>query len=73
MYGYCREKLDVTQLGVKGLTKVTLAKSFTQKLRWPKVLLKSYVGQKFYSKVTLAKSFTQKLRWLKVLLKSYVG
>ena len=44
MYGYCREKLDVTQLGVKGLTKVTLAKIFTQKLRWLKVLLKSYVG-----------------------------
>ena len=56
MYGYCREKLDATHLGVKGLTKVTLAKSFTQKLRWLKV----------YSKVTLAKSFTQKLRWLKM-------
>ena len=40
MYGYCREKLDVTHLGVKWLTKVTLAKSFTQKLRWLKVLLK---------------------------------
>ena len=39
------------------------------KLPWPKVLLKSYLGQKFYSKVTLAKSFTQKLPWLKVLLK----
>ena len=42
------------------LTKVTLAKSFTQKLPWPKVLLKSYLGQKFYSEVTLAKSFTQR-------------
>ena len=46
-----------------------MAKSFTQKLPWPKVLLKSYLGQKFYSKVTLAKIFTQKLPWLKVLLK----